>query len=87
MKLMFLVVRDADADAVVQSLIENHYRVTRMASTGGLIQHGNVTLMSGIKKDQVQGVIGLLHQTCCPPEDKQHCASIFVVDMPYFEQI
>ena len=87
MKLMFIVVRDADADSVVQALVENHYRVTRVASTGGLMRHGNVTLMTGIKEDQVQAVIDLLHQSCCPPEVSQHRATIFVVDMPYFEQI
>jgi uncharacterized protein YaaQ len=87
MKLMFVVVRDADADNVVQSLVENHYRVTRVASTGGFLKHGNVTLMTGIEEDQVQVVIDLLHQVCCPPEDIQHRATIFVVDMPYFEQI
>jgi uncharacterized protein YaaQ len=87
MKLMFVVVHDVDADAVVQSLVENHYRVTRMASTGGFLRHGNVTLMTGIEENQVQPVIDLLHEACCPPEDLQHRATIFVVDMPFFEQI
>jgi uncharacterized protein YaaQ len=87
MKLMFVVVHDSDADTVVQALVENHYRVTRVASTGGFLRHGNVTLMTGIEEDQVQVVIDLLHQACCPPEDSQHRATIFVVDMPYFEQI
>ena len=84
---MFVVVRDADADRVVQALVENDYRVTRVASTGGFLRHGNVTLMTGVEEDKVQAVIDLLHQVCCPPEDSQHRATIFVVDMPYFEQI
>ena len=87
MKLIFVVVHGADADAVVQTLVENNYRVTHVASTGGFMRHGNVTLMIGIEEDQVQAVIDLLHQVCCPPEDSQHRATIFVVDMPYFEQI
>ena len=87
MKLIFVVVHGADADAVVQTLVENNYRVTHVASTGGFMRHGNVTLMIGIEEDQVQAVIDLLHQVCCPPEDPEHRATIFVVDMPYFEQI
>ena len=87
MKLMFIVVRDANADSVVQALVENHYRVTRVASTGGFMRHGNVTLMTGVKEDQVQAVTDLLCQACCQPEDMQYSATIFVVDMPYFEQI
>lgn len=87
MKLMFVIVCDIDDGAVVQSLVENDYRVTRVASTGGFLRRGNVTLMLGVEDDQVQEVIDLLHKTCPPARDSQHPATIFVVDMPYFEQI
>jgi uncharacterized protein YaaQ len=53
MKLMFVVVRDADADNVVQALVENDNRVTCVASTGGFLRHGIVTLMIGIEEDKV----------------------------------
>ncbi len=43
--------------------------------------------MIGVEDDKVQAVIDLLRQICCPPEESQHRATIFVVDMPYFEQI
>jgi hypothetical protein len=43
--------------------------------------------MIGVENDKVQAVIDQLRQTCCPPEESQHRATIFVVDMPYFEQI
>ena len=75
------------ARRIDQSLIENQNRVTRVASTGCFMRHGNVTLMIGIEEDQVQAVIDLLYQACCPPEDLQYRATIFMVDMPYFEQI
>jgi uncharacterized protein YaaQ len=87
MKLMFVIIRDNDSDGVVQALVENEFRVTRVASTGGFLRHGNVTLMIGVENDKVQAVIDQLRQTCCPPEESQHRATIFVVDMPYFEQI
>lgn len=87
MKLMFVIVDDTNVEMVVQSLIDNNYRVTRMASTGGFLRRGNVTLMSGVEEDKVQAVIDLIRQACRSPEDPQHCATIFVVDMPYFEQI
>ena len=51
------------------------------------MRYGNVTLMIDIEEDQVQAVTDLLCQACCPPEDMQYRATIFVVDMPYFEQI
>jgi uncharacterized protein YaaQ len=87
MKLMFVIIRDKDNENVVQALVEKGYRVTRMASTGGFLRRGNVTLMIGVEEDRVQAVIDLLHQTCCPPDESQYRATIFVVDMPFFEQI
>ncbi len=87
MKLMFMVVRDMDGDNVLQALVDNGYRVTRVASTGGFMRHGNVTLMTGVEGEKVQAVIDLLRETCCPAEGSQHRATVFVVDLPYFEQI
>ena len=87
MKLIFMIVRTNDADSVVQTLIENQFRVTRVASTGGFMRRGNVTLMSGVEEDMVETVIELLRQACCPPDDTQHRATVFVVDMPFYEQI
>jgi len=87
MKLMFMIVRDTDADNVLQGLVDGGYRVTRVASTGGFLRHGNVTMMTGIEDDKVEGVIELLRKICCPSDDGGHSATIFVVDMPYFEQI
>jgi uncharacterized protein YaaQ len=87
MKLMFVIIRDKDDENVVQALVGNNYRVTRVASTGGFMRHGNVTLMIGTEDDRVQAVIDLLPQVCCPPDDSLHRATVFVVDMPYFEQI
>jgi uncharacterized protein YaaQ len=88
MKLMFVVVPHNDADAIVQSLVDANFRVTRVASTGGFLRRGNVTLMIGVEEENVQAIIDLLRQASFSPlEDSQHRATIFVVDMPVFEQI
>jgi len=87
MKLMIIIVRDVDGETVVQALVENGHRVTRVASTGGFLRRGNVTLLVGVDDSKVQDVVALLRKVCCPPEDGHHQATIFVVDMPYFEQI
>ncbi len=87
MKLMFVIVRDSEAENVAQSLTENDYRITRVASTGGFLRHGNLTMMIGTEDDKVQSVMDLIRAACCPPKDSQHSATVFVVDMPFFEQI
>lgn len=87
MKLMFIIVRDVDGDNVLQTLVDNGYRVTRVASTGGFLRHGNVTLMTGVEDEKVQSVIELLRKMSFSSDEIQHRATVFVVDMPYFEQI
>lgn len=87
MKLMIVILRDGDAGAVVDRLVREGYRVTRIASTGGFLRRGNVTLLIGVEDQQVDTVIDLLRQTCGPPEPGQHRATIFVVEAAHFEQV
>ena len=87
MKLMFVIVRDSDDGAVIEKLVNKGHRVTRIASTGGFLRRGKVTLMIGVEAEQVQPVIDLLREACAPPDNLEHQATIFVVDAPYFEQI
>jgi len=87
MKLLLVIVRDNDAENVVAELIKNNYRVTRMASTGGFMRRGNVTLMIGVDSDKVDTVVELVQNACAAPEPGQHRATVFVVDMPFFKQI
>ena len=87
MKLMIVIVRDIDSENVIQALVAKDLRVTRVASTGGFLRRGNVTLLIGVESEKVDSVIDLLRQTCSPPDGEQHRATIFVSDMPHFEQI
>ncbi len=88
MKLLFVIVRDVDGEHVSQALVGAGYRVTRVASTGGFLRRGNLTLMLGVESANVDEVMALLRGVCRGPvEDGQHHATVFVVDLPYFEQI
>jgi uncharacterized protein YaaQ len=87
MKLVIAIVRDVDAGPVVERLVTEGYRVTRIASTGGFLRRGNVTLLIGVETDRVEGVIALLRETCSPPEPGQHRATLFVVEAAHFEQV
>jgi len=87
MKLLIVILQDRDAGAVTERLVAEGYRVTRIASTGGFLRRGNITLLIGAEAEEVDGVINLLRQTCAPPEPGQHRATVFVVDAAHFEQI
>ena len=87
MKLIIAIVRDTDDAPVVERLTAQGHRVTRVASTGGFLRRGNVTLLIGVEAEQVQPVLDLLRETCAPPPPGQNRATVFVVDASHFEQI
>jgi uncharacterized protein YaaQ len=87
MKLIIAIVRDVDDEAILRQLAAQGHRVTRVASTGGFLRRGNVTLFIGAEPSQVQPVIDLIREACRPPEPGQHRATLFVVDAPHFEQV
>ena len=87
MKLVIAIVQDVDAGPVIEQLITHGHRVTRVASTGGFLRRGNATLLIGTEEEYVDPIIGILRDTCTPPESGQHRATIFVVDAPHFEQV
>ena len=87
MKLIIAIVHSIDAGRVIEQLVAHGHRVTRVASTGGFLRRGNVTLLIGVEEHQVQPVIDLLDETCSSPDPEQHRATVFVVNASHFEQI
>jgi uncharacterized protein YaaQ len=87
MKMVILIVKDHDADAVTQTLTTAEYRVTRVASTGGFLRSGVVTLLLGVDDERVDPVIELVRKKLgsATPTDKR--ATLFVVPVERFEQI
>jgi uncharacterized protein YaaQ len=86
MKLILAVVRDSDSEAVLQTLIEAGYQVTRLASTGGFLRRGNITLMIGIEEGQERSVIDLMKDVVGPPEKEQHRVTLFILNALASEQ-
>ncbi len=87
MKLVIAIIRDIDASPVIDQLVARGHRVTRVASTGGFLRRGNVTLLIGTEEPDVQSVIDVFSDTCSPPEAGHHRATIFVVNASHFEQV
>jgi uncharacterized protein YaaQ len=87
MKLVITIIRDSDDGNVINHLVERGYRVTRVASTGGFMRRGNVTLLIGAEANQVNEVIDLLREVCSPPETGHGRATVFVVDAQDFVQV
>jgi uncharacterized protein YaaQ len=87
MKLILAIVRDSDADSVTHGLTSADFRVTRVASTGGVLRRGMTTFLIGVEAEQVDAAIQVLRQTCTPATGGEKRATIFVVPVERFEQI
>ncbi|MBN2554584.1 MAG: cyclic-di-AMP receptor [Anaerolineales bacterium] len=88
MKMMIVILNDVDPDPVIASLIENQFRVTRIASTGGFLRRGNSTLIMGVEDERVEEAIALLRSACPVPEIvDQRRATVFVIAMEDYVQL
>jgi uncharacterized protein YaaQ len=63
MKLLIFVTESDLADPTVDSLVEQGFRVTRLASTGGFLRKGNTTLLVGIEESQIDRATDIVRRT------------------------
>ena len=87
MKLIIAILRDDDSDPVTRPLTAGKYRVTRIASTGGLLRRGVTTLLVGMEDGQVDAAIQVMKETCSPAPEGEKRATVFVVPVERYEQI
>lgn len=64
MKLIVAIVQDEDADQLVEALVSEGFRVTRIASTGTLLRTGNTSLLVGVPDADVSRVINIVAAYC-----------------------
>ena len=64
MKLLMCIVHPEDVRQLSDALVEQGHRVTRVASVGGFLQRGNVTLFIGVEDEEVENVLATIKMTC-----------------------
>jgi uncharacterized protein YaaQ len=63
-KLCVIIASDTDAERLLRSLARRGLSATKVASTGGFLRHGSVTLLCGVPGEQVDEVLGLVREEC-----------------------
>jgi uncharacterized protein YaaQ len=91
MKLIQAIVHNDDADAVINALVAQDFRATRMGSTGGFLREGNTTIVSGVEEGQVDEALNIIKQHVKSrlhmprwPQTKEvevHGAIVFVINV------
>lgn len=64
MKLVIAVVQGEDAKKALAALAEAGISSTRISSSGGFLQQGNVTLLIGVEDAQVDVALKIIHENC-----------------------
>ena len=62
MKLVLAIINSEDAQRVIRSLTEKSFSVTKLATTGGFLMKGNVTIITGVEDTQVNQVIEIIRE-------------------------
>jgi uncharacterized protein YaaQ len=86
MKMIIIIVKDNDADTLTQAFTAASFRVTRVASTGGFMRSGVVTMLLGVEDTQVDSAIEVVRASL-PAKGDQKRATLFVVPVQHFEQV
>ena len=98
MKLITAIVNKEDSKNVCNELIKAKFYVTRLATTGGFLMAGNMTLLIGTEDERVDckqrtvivpgtASIGVGLETAMPIEVTVGGATIFVTNVERFEKL
>jgi uncharacterized protein YaaQ len=80
MKLLVFVTENSTADPTVDALVEQGFRVTRLASTGGFLRKGNTTLLAGVEETAIERALAIARRTAPG-------ALVITLDLERYERI
>ena len=64
MKLVITVVHDRDKNKIIEALLRNGFKFTKIGSTGGFLREGNVTLLIGVEGKEAERLIDVIRDSC-----------------------
>ena len=88
MKMIMAIMEDHFSDATSSALVKANYRVTRLASTGGLLREGATTLMVGVEDEQLEAALELIRaQIPLSVDPEKIQATIYVLNVKDFRRV
>ncbi|HUE75416.1 MAG TPA: cyclic-di-AMP receptor [Chloroflexota bacterium] len=84
---MVAIVPDQDAGPIIDALVQQEYRSTRINTVGGFLKRGNATLLVGVEDDQVEDVKRIMRENSRPRSEEatpSGAGAIFVLNVSRF---
>lgn len=64
MKLVLAIVQDEDANALSESLLAEHFSLTRISTAGGFLREGNVSFLLGVDEELLGQLLSIIRRNC-----------------------
>src|SRR4051794_3034009 len=64
LKLLMIIASSHDGDRLIDTLVSRGLPATKIASRGGFLRRGSVTILSGVEDDNVDMVMELTRREC-----------------------
>ncbi|MBR2902547.1 MAG: cyclic-di-AMP receptor [Clostridia bacterium] len=64
MKLVFAIVNTDEEDAIIESLVANNFRTTKLRTCGGFLRETNTTLMCALEDHRVDSFVECMKGQC-----------------------
>lgn len=62
MKMLLAIINYDDARGVMSALMKGGYSITKLATTGGFLRAGNVTILVGLSDDKLDDAISIIRE-------------------------
>lgn len=62
MKMLLAIINYDDAHNVINHLMKAGFQITKLATTGGFLRAGNVTILIGLDDSRLDEAMGLIRQ-------------------------
>ncbi len=82
MKLIIAIVNKEDSSDLIHNLNKNNFMSTKLATTGGFLRAGNITLLIGTEEERVDECIEIMRKCC-----SQHTQLINPASVNYADQL
>lgn len=88
MKMIVAIIQDTYSEQAAQALLQKDFRVTHLASTGGLLRSGRTTLMIGVDDRQLEEALSILRDSIPPSQaGEAPNATVYVLNVRDFARV
>lgn len=90
MKMILAILPTNFSEPVSQCLLDDSFRVTKFASTAGLLSGGTTTLMIITEKEKIPRALALIREQIppgAPADTAQARVTIYVLNVKDFERV